>query len=141
MINPLAVLIQYLKTQATPLTVDEDQIASKHRYIEDGWVSGSKSIVCRWDDGPKDDYNAVMIMRIEVRCYGGSQDEAAKVLLNLYDVIKTVHRTKVVLPDASANTLLYYAHRGSGASLLYDDDLNMDYALAFLEIMAGEDSF
>jgi hypothetical protein len=125
MINSLAAFIQYLKT---PSLLSTPQIAEKPRYGE-AWAAKSRSIVVRLDGGTPDLDLPVQPLRLEVRCFAEDAYHATELINEVISLSRTTARQPVILGSDTA--LIYEFWQESGPSLLFDDDLNMDFALMF----------
>jgi hypothetical protein len=132
MINPLAAFIQYLKT---PSLLSVTQIAEKPRYGE-AWAAKSRSMVVRPDGGMPDLDLPVQPLRLEVRCFAESPYHAMELLNEMISLSRTTARQPVILGSDTA--VLYEFWQESGPSLLFDDDLNMDFALMFFGAKISE---
>ena len=131
MINSLEVIIQYLKASGLSTT----QIASKHRFGE-SWETGSKAIVVRLDGGTPDIDVPVQDIRVEVRCYAASDYLALELLNEITALSRSINRE---LQNVSGGGgLLYFFNQTSGQSVLFDPDLNMDFALQFFVAKISE---
>ena len=132
MINPLAAFIQFLKV---PGNLSVKQIAEKPRYGE-AWKAGSRSVVVRLDGGTPDLDLPVQTIRLEVRCFAENPYHATELLNELITLSRITDREAVVIGGESA--LIYEFWQESGPSLLFDDDLNMDFALMFFGAKVAE---
>lgn len=131
MINSLEVIIQYLKASG----LSTSQIASKHRFGE-SWEAGSKAIVVRLDGGTPDIDVPVQDVRVEVRCYAASDYLALELLNEITALSRSINRE---LQNVSGGGgLLYFLNQTSGQSVLFDPDLNMDFALQFFVAKISE---
>lgn len=131
MINALEVVIQYLKGAGLSTT----QIASKHRYGEP-WQAGSSSVVARLDGGDPNLYVETQEIRIETRCYANKDYLALELMNELLELSRIINRKEQFVSDGTA--LLYFFKPESGISLLFDPDLNMDFALVFFKARVSE---
>ncbi len=131
MINALEVIIQFLKASG----LSTAQIASKHRYGE-LWNPGSSGIVVRQDGGEPNLYAEVQDIRVEIRCYAEKDYLALELMNEILAISRRANRKEQTVSDATA--LLYFFKPESGASLLYDLDLNMDFALMFFSAQISE---
>jgi len=134
-IDPLETVIQYLKGLPSLVDLLGDRIASKHRYGE-SWAVGEPSLTVRLDGGVPDLYVPVQQPRLEVRCYASDQPHAMWVWANLLTITRSTHRVQVATTRGPA--LLHYLQQASGPSLLFDDQLSMDFVLCFLEALVAE---
>ena len=132
MINSLAAFIQYLKT---PSLLSVTHIAEKTRYGE-AWAAGSRSIVVRLDGGTPDLDLPVQPLRLEVRCFAENPYYATELMNELISLSRTTARQPVILGRDTA--VIYEFWQESGPSLLFDDDLNMDFALMFFGAKISE---
>lgn len=134
MINAMEVIVQYFKTAGIPAN---GQVAVKHRY-PDPWPIKSPGIALLPDGGEQENYLPVHRQRVEVRCYG---EDAYTALTLLDSVINLALGTCRETVETTAGTgILYSFTQESGPSLLFDDDLQMDFALAFFEAKVSHQS-
>ena len=131
MINSLAAFIKFLKASS----LSTPQIAEKPRYGE-AWAAKSRSIVVRLDGGEPDLDLPVQPIRLEVRCFAENPYYATELLNEVISLSRTTDREPVVLGSDTA--LIYGFWQESGPSLLFDDDLNMDFALMFFGAKISE---
>jgi len=124
-------VIQFLKTAG----LSTSQIASKKHY-GDGWEPHSPAVIVRLDGGDPKLYTEMRNVRIEVSCYAAS-DYAALLLMNeVTAAFKLAERKTVVITGGTA--LIYWINEASGKSVLFDEDMQMDFALQFFEAAVCE---
>ncbi len=134
MINAMEVLVQYLKTAGIP---SNGQVAVKHRY-PDPWEIKSAGVALLPDGGEQENYLPVHRQRVEARCYGEDAYEALTLLDSIMNLALATGREAVVTTTGTG--ILYSFTQESGPSLLFDDDLQMDFALAFFEVKVSHQS-
>ena len=128
MINAMEVLVKYLQDAGIPAN---GQVAVKHRF-PDPWLVNTEAVVLQPDGGTPELYLPVHNQRVEARCYAGSAYDALALLDSINNLALGTGREVVSTTQGSA--VLYSFSQESGPSLLFDDVLNMDFALAFYEI-------
>lgn len=112
------------------------QVAAKHRF-GDGWEIPSSALTLRYDGGGLADlYTQRQVPRIEARCYGASQAQAAGVYAALQVLARRTERARV--QTAQGLALIYWWNMVSTPSLLVDPDSKIDYVLAFMEAAVAE---
>lgn len=131
MINALETVIQYLKGAG----LSTSQIASKDRFGET-WPVSSQAIVVNLDGGNPDLYLPVQNVRLEIRCYGPDRWSALTLLDEVIELSRATCREEVTVSGGTA--MLYRLLQASGPSALFDDELQMDFALMFFEAMVCE---
>lgn len=142
MINPLAAVIQYLKSKAALTGLVDDRIAAKHKFAQttgsNRWVINSQALQVQYAPGPSpDNYTGVQNIRLQVRCYGASQVEASDVYGALVEVVRATERSVVAMPNGD-NALLYYLVLDSAVSFDLDPDIKADYAAVNLRASVAE---
>lgn len=131
MIDPLSVVIQYLKSAG----LSTRQIAEKERY-GDAWQPGSASLVVRLDGGTPDPYLPIQELRFEVRCYGADSPEAIGLYGEIVELTRVTDRMAVTI--GSQIGLLYWIMLDAAPTSSYDPDLNQDFVLVFLRAKIAE---
>lgn len=142
MVDTLATVIAYLRRDADLCTLVGDRIAVKHKFAMGlqgsgtlrGWPTPSKAITLVHDPGELPDLAADCAQqraRLEARCYGESQIEAANVYNKLIRVTRNVVRTPVPL-ESGEQGLLYWFYPDTSAQTDYDADINVDFLRVFL---------
>jgi hypothetical protein len=137
MVDPLAVLIRFLKND-TPLgLIVSGRIAEKHRYGI-SWAKDQPSVVVRSDGGQPDLYSARQVNRYEIRFFGSTPAEAAEAWKRVVEISRGDTREPIAITGDEG--LLYALNAISGPSMLYDPEIGMDYILAFFEAQVAEES-
>lgn len=135
MIDPLETVIAFLSEDASLEALVGDRIAAKHRYAET-WTVGEAALVVRVDGGNPELYVPVQRVRIETQCYAASQVEAMEIWRRLVEISREIERWTV--ETGSGTALLHFFLQSSAPSLLWNDEVGMDFALCFFEVMVGE---
>lgn len=135
-IDPLDVIIQYLKADSGLDTLVDGQIAAKHRYGA-AWEQGSASLVAKLDGGSPHLYVPMMTLRMEMQCYGTTTVETMKTFRQLVQMSRDDVRKEITTANGD-QALLYNFLQDSGPSLLYDQDLEMDFVLVFFRASVCE---
>lgn len=136
MVDLLAVCIAWLQNDAALASLVGGRIAAKHRYASD-WQRGQASVVVHLDGGAADLYAPIQYPRVEVRCYGGASTEAVQVASRVAEMTRQAERQVV---SVGGNAFLYSARQASGLSLLYDQEVDMDVCILFLDLMVAENT-
>jgi hypothetical protein len=137
MIDPLAVLIRFLKADTTLNNMLSGRISEKHRYGI-SWAKGEPSLVVRADGGRPDLYSEIQDGRYELRFYAASPAEAMETWKQVVTLTRGITRSPVAITGDTG--LLYLFVPDSGPSLLVDPDLGMDFVLCFFRAMVAEAS-
>jgi len=132
MISAIEVIVQYFKSASLPAN---NQVAVKHRY-PDPWLPNTAGIVVVPDGGTPNLYLPVQNLRLEIRCYEANSYLALTLLDQVMELARATGREQVIISTGTA--MLYNFYQESGPSLLYDEDLNMDFALAFFSAKVNE---
>ena len=135
MIDPLEIVIKWLKQDALLAELVSTRIAAKHRY-GDGWKVTEAGLMVRLDGGLPDLYAEVQPVRLEMRCYGSSQTAAMAIWRRLVEVSRDTKRQPVLTENGGG--LLYWLNQASGPSLLYDTDVKLDFAMCFFDALVAE---
>lgn len=145
MIDPLTVVIAHLETDTDLTGLVSGQIASKHRFALPqagrSWTvaPGMGALQIRYAPGGVPDLdNGVQTVRLEVRCYGVSEDEAAAVWRRLVGVGRATNRESVVTTDGTG--LLYWLVQESSPQFEIDPDVKINMVLAYMRAQVHEDS-
>jgi hypothetical protein len=135
MIDPLETVIVFLQDDAGLEALVDTRIAAKHRYA-DAWTAGEAALVVRLDGGEPQLYVPVQRVRIETQCYAASQVEAMEIWRRLVELSRDTQRVTVETGEGEA--LLHFFLQAAAPSLLWNDEVGMDFALCFFEVMVGE---
>lgn len=142
MIDPLATVIRHLLNNSNLANQVQGRIAAKHKFGMGGataWPLPSKALTIQPDIGGRPDlYVGWQTPRLEARCYGASQDEAAQVYRLLMDITRGTSRA--VAPTADGNALLYWLVPDSSPAFVFDQELNIDLAIVFLRAAVAEEA-
>jgi len=136
LINPSETMIKYMLTQGTSLGVGS-RISGKNQF-GDVWKKGETYLVVRLDDAELSNDVPLHASRFEVRIYGASQAVILGVWVELLAIFRDVNRNVVVTDSGDA--LLHSVLQSSGPSLLYDDEIEMDYLMQFFTAIVGDSS-
>lgn len=147
MIDPLEVVLRYLRTDGALTALVGDRIASKHRYGDASraqagqgapyWNAGDAGVMVRLDGGDPELYGPLQNVRLEVRCYALSARDAMKVWRRLVELSRECDRLSVDTSDGAG--LLHEFLQASGPSTLHDGDVGMDFVLAFFNASISEE--
>lgn len=145
MIDPLAVVIAHLEKQTALTDLVGAQIASLHRFAlpkaSRAWqVSpGVGALTVRYAPGGETHLSvSVQTVRMEARCYGVSEDEAAGVWRALVAVCRETHRESVVTSDGVG--LLYWLVQDGSPDFGFDGDLKLPIVVQGLRGQVHENS-
>jgi hypothetical protein len=137
MIDPLAVLIRFLKSDTTLNTMLSGRIAEKHRYGI-SWAKGEPSLVVRSDGGQPDLYSPRQVVRYELRFFAATPALASQAWMRVVEISRGDTREPVVITGDEG--LLYALNAESGPSMLYDPEIGMDYIMCFFQAQVAEAS-
>lgn len=133
MITLLATVIAYLWTDADLRLEIGDQIASKHRFGGEGWATPSKALTIQYTTGAIPDVDAGMERsRLEVRCWGPSQEDAERVYARLMRITDALVARVSVPLDTGETALLYYLVPDDSPQFDRDPDIEVDFLRVFL---------
>lgn len=135
MIDPLEVMIAYVKNELSHLV--GDRVAAKHRF-GDAWKIGEMALAIGLDGGPPDLYAPISRPRLEVRFYAADTTAIVGLFGALATLARSTSRVPVAITDAKG--LLQSFTRASELSLLYDDDLKIDFGMAFFDAIVSEEA-
>lgn len=137
-IIPLEAVITYIKSNSGVQAQVGTQVASKHQFgsKEGNWAIPSKAIQVQPSPGPVDVDTPVEQMRLEVRCYGGSQYEAFQVYTAFRDLVRTTER--VTVDTTTGKALIYKLLLDASPSLLYDPEVGIDLVMVFAQTAVAE---
>lgn len=135
-IVPLEAVIAYIKGDSGVQAQVGSQIASKHKFGS-GWEIPSKAIQVQPSPGPVDVDTPVEQMRLEVRCYGGSQYEALQVYGAFRDLVRATER--VTVETTTGKALIYRLLLNASPSLLYDPEVEIDLVMVFAQTAVAEE--
>jgi hypothetical protein len=141
MIDPLAAVLAYLKSDADLRLLVGDRIAGRHLYgvpEHDAWPITARALVIRYEAGSVDEAVTWQRPRFEVRCYGPTQQEAARVYRTLVDVTRAIHRVTAQTADGLA--LIYWLAVEGAPGPDYDDDTGIDNLVTTLEAAVSEEA-
>ena len=147
MVDPLAACIAYLLTRGALVDLTAGRVAGKHRFAQAdradgeprGWPTPSKALTLRLAGGDGvDPINcadaAQARVRLEARCWGESQAEAARVWVQLELTCRAFTRTAVALPDGRDALLYMLWPVGDGPQGETDPDTGIDYLRTTLRV-------
>ncbi len=137
MIDPVEVAVRWLSDDAELKALVGNRVAEKQRYGT-GWTTSQAGVMVRLDGGLAQIDVPIQTPRFEVRCYAPTPLKAMQVWKLLVAISRNTNRARVVVGDGTA--LLYRFLQGSGPSLLYDTDANMDFVLCFFEAAIAEEA-
>ncbi len=128
MIDALAAVISYLRTDADLALLIEDRIGSRHRYglTQSGidvWPNGSQALVLHPTGGEQPDDQAGQIrMRVQALGYGDDQTLASQVLDRVRAISQAFIRTTTLCPDGQTALIYWIA---TNDSVEFDKDLDL----------------
>ena len=135
MVDPLEAVLEYLRANADLRDLVDDRIASKHQFGS-GWAIPCKALQIQYDGGAADIYTPRQVLRLEARCYGESQYEAARVYAALAAATRVAGRETAMTTGGRA--LLYWLALDSGPVAFRDPDVEVDAVLVFLKTAVAE---
>lgn len=144
MIDPLAAIIALLFADADLNLLTSQRIAAKHKFALPStdplrWPTPSKALQITLSPGTQVDLDTGrQLPRLEARCYGESEFEAAKVYKAIVDASRTYDRAVVDTGDGKA--LIYWLLMDGSPSFLFDPDLQIDTVVAPLRAAVAEDA-
>lgn len=146
MIDPLIAIIGYLAAQPD-LNLVNGRIAAKHKFAMGtqadttirGWPTPSQAMQLSYTTGePQDLYAAISRVRLDVRCYGGSQVEAAAVYGALTTLCDAFVRSAAETPDGRA--LIYWIVPDDSPVFDKDPDTGVDFVQVPLRASVARDA-
>jgi hypothetical protein len=141
MITLLATVVAYLSTDADLMLEIGDQIASKHRFSGEGWETPSKALTIQYTTGAIPDIDASMERsRLEVRCWGPSQEDAERVYARLMRITDALVARVMVPLDSGETALLYYLVPDDSSQFDRDPNIEVDFLRVFLTAACHRDS-
>lgn len=133
MITLLATVIAYLATDADLLLEIDNRLASKHRFGGEGWETPSSALTVQYTTGAIPDVDAgVERARLEVRCWGRSQEEAERVYARLMRITDALEHRVAVPLDSGEAALLYYLVPDDSPQFDRDPDIGVDFVRVFV---------
>ncbi len=144
MIDPLAAIIALLYANANLNALTAGRIAAKHKFALPEtdplrWVNPSKALQVTLAPGADVDLDSArQLPRLEARCYGESEFEAAKVYQALVEATRTDDRA--VIDTGAGKALIYWLLMDGSASFLFDAELEIDTVMAPLRAAVAEDA-
>ena len=135
MIDPLEVMVVYLAAQMGSQVAG--RVAAKHRFGT-VWTVGQKAIAVHLDGGEPDLYAPVSNPRFELRFYGADTPEILGLWGTVVALSRAVNRLPVAVSGGAA--LLQSFTQASGLSLLYDDEIKVNFGMAFFEAIIAEEA-
>lgn len=145
MIDPLTVVIAHLEDDDDLVGLVAGQIASKHKFAlpqaSRSWavVPGTGALQIRYAPGGAPNLDsAVQTVRLEARCYGVSEDEAAAVWRALVTVSRATNRASITTTDGTG--LLYWLVQEGSPQFEIDPDVRINMVLAYMRAQVHEDS-
>jgi hypothetical protein len=133
-IDPLEAVITWLETA---LTTVSGRVAGKHRYGDGGWSESQTGVSVHLDGGAPDLYAPVANARMEIRVYSNDQVNIVNVWRELVQLCRDNKRFTVI--TSQGNALIHYVLPETNLSLIFDDKLNMDLGVAFLQSKVAEE--
>lgn len=138
MIDVLEATIALVRSDQIASDLVGGRIANRHRYGDDGsqqrWEMGQPAITVRQNGaGAPDLYIPVVRAELEIRCYGGSPNEAMQIWLRLCDLARLSIRTTV--QTANGLALVYHFIARNAAMQIVDEEIGMDAAVGLFEVM------
>lgn len=145
MIDPLTVVVAHLEAQASLVALVSGQIASRHKFALPqagrSWTvaPGMGALQIRYAPGGQVNLdNSVQTVRLEARCYGVSEEEAATVWRSVIGISRATIRASVATPDGTG--LLYWLILDGSPEFGIDPDVRINMVLANLRAQIHEDS-
>jgi len=136
-INPIEVVVAYLREQAGLQAIVGGRIDTKHHYGS-GWdrMTDASLVVQVGYGGTADTDTPTQPLPLEMLAYAPTQARAVEVWRAVVDVSRATQRELVVTTEGSG--LLYNLLQESGLSLIYDPEVQMDLAACFFTARVSE---
>lgn len=146
MVDPLAALIADMAADATIRDATGGRVAGRHEFSlpdaddgrRDGWPTPARALTVGYaaQGVPPDTATCggMHRLRLEARCYGADQPDAARVWLALEAYCQAFVRRPAALPGG-ARCLIYYVWSDGGPQADRDADTRVDYLA--LMLLAG----
>ncbi len=149
MIDALTAWIAYIGSDADLRTLIGDRIAAKHRFAMgqadntalSGWETPAQALQLAPDPGTPSDTSScgtMERMRLEARCYGDGQVEAAAVYNRLVALSRGFQRTTVL--TGAGRALLYWFQLDGSPQFDRDPDVRVDFYRAFFLAASARDA-
>lgn len=148
MIDPLAAILAYLGSDADLNLLTSGRIAAKHKFAmgtrDDttliGWPTPSRALQLSYAAGELPDLDAGMLrVRLEARCYGESQVEAAQ-LSNRILAISRAFEYRDVISTGDGLALIYWLLPDDSPQLDRDPDIQIDMVRLFLRTSVASEA-
>ena len=136
MVDPVEVVVRYLRSTPLTLTLGNRIVAGQARYGK-GWSLVQSALTVRPSGGTPDLYTPIRSLRLEMRCWGATEMVAWDAYLALAGVAARVNRQRVALTDGTV-ALLHALLEISGPSLIWDDEVKAWSIVVFYECQVGE---
>lgn len=138
MIDPLEAVLQLALADAGLQEIVDDRIAAEQRFGSDAgdWSIDEPALTINWDGGGVELYVQVQTPRLEIRCYGKSFAEAAKVYAAVVDLMRSINRELVETTRGTA--LVYYVNLNASPGRLIDPDVSVPCLLVFADAAVAE---
>jgi hypothetical protein len=146
-IDLLTAFIVYLGSDADLNTLTSGRIAAKHKFgmgrdvagTQIGWPDGAQALQLSYAGGETPDLSGGMLKaRLDTRCYGASQEEAAAVHNRLITIADAFQRTVVETGDGKA--LLYWLVLTDSPQFDRDPDIGIDMVRTFLKAACAKET-
>lgn len=146
LVDPLAAVIAIAAGYAPLREVTTGRIAARHEFsLEDdadgersGWPTPARALTLTYAaDGVQQDTatcGGMHRLRLDTRCYGPDQPQAAMVYLQLDALCRAFERSTVALPDGNRAVVMYLWPE-SGPQAEKDPETRVDYLR--VTILAG----
>jgi hypothetical protein len=140
MIDPLEILIAYLKTVSAVTTIlGSSNLIYGLRLPYD--YAGGRALVLIPQSSPKNQGTPLMRFRYQARCYApeSSSETAEEQCMEIYqDVADALHDVgPFTVAVTGGNGVIAYSRELSGGQVMPDGDTGWDFALAMFESVVG----
>lgn len=136
MIDPVETVVTFLRSTTLNATLDGRIVAGRALY-GDVWQLGQAALTVRPSGGDPDAYVPVRVARLEMRCWGPSEQQAYAVYLELASVAARTGRQGVALTSGDT-ALLHQMLEASGPSLIWDGEVQAWSVVVFYVATVGE---
>ncbi len=136
MIDPIEAVVRFLRSTTLETSLSSRIVAGRAPYGS-VWTLGQTGLTVRPSGGDPDAYVPLRVARLELRCWGPTEQQAYAVYLELASVAARTGRQGVALTSGSI-ALLHQLLEASGPSLIWDDEVGAWSVVVFYAATVGE---
>lgn len=133
-IDPLEAVIVWLRNTWTST---QGRVAGKHRY-GGAWSENELGVSVHLDGGPADLYAPISTPRLEIRIHAADQSPITEAWMEFVKLSRDNERFEVMTSRGKA--LVHAVKPDSTLSMIYDDVLNKDMGIFFVNCIVAEAS-